>query len=409
MVKDVRRRVVETTLGTVGKSERTHDEELDQALGSFHKSIEELNKTGSSLTQSQISQKQAFNEAAALAAMLYRLWIKHSEVPDTVKEVSMRLNDSWNVIDEVLKPSIDVVALERALKPISQHVATMVPEIEDATKKRDNIVVDYDSYRRRLKAKEAERDAAEAERAKLESEGKPSKSTDAIKAEVAKFTNKVTNAELSLIEQTVALKTKVRDAEQTQKQLLFEAMLVSLVVQEELFTRAALQLRSVIENLPTEFREQANAIREDTLSKIEKAAREKSMVDKLVSVEERKLSFELNANGAGSGNPFAGLPSSAKSDLPAPPILVEPTSHNDDAAPKPKEGGNTDSSTSAVPRVLTVTALYDNVAESEDELSFSAGDVIEVLDLGEDGSGWGRGRLGFNEGLFPLNFVQHNT
>ena len=35
--------------------------------------------------------------------------------------------------------------------------------------------------------------------------------------------------------------------------------------------------------------------------------------------------------------------------------------------------------------------------------------MIEVLDMGEDQSGWGRGRIGFKEGLFPLNFVQPNT
>ena len=402
MVKDVRRRVVETTLGTVGKSERTHDEELDQALAAFHKTIEELNKTGASLTQAQLSQRQAFNEAAALAAMLYRSWIKHSDVPDNVKEVSMRLNDSWNVIDEVLRPSTDVVSLERALKPISQHVSTVVPEVDEAAKQRENTVVDYDSYRRRLKTKETERDAAEAERVRLESEGKPSKSTDAIKAEVTKFMMKVTNAENALSEQTAHLKTKVREAELTHKQLLFEAMLVTLVVQEELFTRSALQLRSVIDSLPPEFREQANAIRQDAFSKVEKAAREKSMVEKLVALEDRRLSL-LGETPGGGGNPFVGVVPSGRNDPPA--SEVDPSKSM--VPSKPSE--ETDGSATDTPRVLTVTALYDNVAESEDELSFSAGDVIEVLDMGEDGSGWGRGRLGFNEGLFPLNFVQHNS
>lgn len=81
---------------------------------------------------------------------------------------------------------------------------------------------------------------------------------------------------------------------------------------------------------------------------------------------------------------------------------------------------------------MFATALYDNEPDEADELAFSAGDKIEVLQ--QDGSGcvcethsivlvrklarltrpvyfafafrWWKGRLRGKEGLFPANFVR---
>lgn len=93
-------------------------------------------------------------------------------------------HESWAVINEVLRPSVEVESLERALKPITAHVSAVVPAVDEKTKQRSATVVDYDSYRRRLKEKEVARDAAEAEKANLDAQGKPFKSTDAIRQEV---------------------------------------------------------------------------------------------------------------------------------------------------------------------------------------------------------------------------------
>ncbi|KAK3520604.1 hypothetical protein QTP70_028617 [Hemibagrus guttatus] len=54
------------------------------------------------------------------------------------------------------------------------------------------------------------------------------------------------------------------------------------------------------------------------------------------------------------------------------------------------------------PSVL-VKALYDFVAEEDDELGFNAGDVIEVLDRSD--ASWWKGRLRGIVGLFPANYT----
>ncbi|KAM9482132.1 GRB2-related adapter protein 2b isoform 1-T2 [Clarias gariepinus] len=53
--------------------------------------------------------------------------------------------------------------------------------------------------------------------------------------------------------------------------------------------------------------------------------------------------------------------------------------------------------------LMKVKALYDFIAEEQDELNFSAGDIIEVLDQGE--SFWWVGRLQGRTGLFPANYI----
>jgi amphiphysin len=56
--------------------------------------------------------------------------------------------------------------------------------------------------------------------------------------------------------------------------------------------------------------------------------------------------------------------------------------------------------------VQLADAAFDYIAQREDELSFKAGDVIEIV---EKQSEWWRGRLYPSKGealLFPSNFVQ---
>ncbi|GAA5944260.1 BAR and SH3 domain-containing protein [Sporobolomyces koalae] len=58
------------------------------------------------------------------------------------------------------------------------------------------------------------------------------------------------------------------------------------------------------------------------------------------------------------------------------------------------------------PAAVYVTALYDYVGQAEGDLSFNAGDKIEVVKKTESDQDWWTGRLNGYEGQFPANYTQ---
>ena len=67
--------------------------------------------------------------------------------------------------------------------------------------------------------------------------------------------------------------------------------------------------------------------------------------------------------------------------------------------PKPKPGRLSQ-------QAETVTALYDYEAQQQGDLSFSAGDVIEIITRTNDQNEWWTGRVSGREGQFPGNYVE---
>ncbi|MBW0539401.1 hypothetical protein O181_079116 [Austropuccinia psidii MF-1] len=57
-------------------------------------------------------------------------------------------------------------------------------------------------------------------------------------------------------------------------------------------------------------------------------------------------------------------------------------------------------------QTIYVTALYDFAAQAEGDLSFSAGDRIELIKRTESEEDWWTGKLNGVEGIFPGNYVQ---
>lgn len=69
--------------------------------------------------------------------------------------------------------------------------------------------------------------------------------------------------------------------------------------------------------------------------------------------------------------------------------------------PKPKP-----SRLSGAPAAETVTALYDYEAQAEGDLSFSTGDVIEIVTRTNNENEWWIGKLNGKQGQFPGNYVR---
>jgi amphiphysin len=70
--------------------------------------------------------------------------------------------------------------------------------------------------------------------------------------------------------------------------------------------------------------------------------------------------------------------------------------------PKPKPGR-----LSALPVAETVTALYDYEAQAEGDLSFSAGDIIEITQRTANENEWWNGKINGKQGQFPGKQSSH--
>ncbi|OCK82582.1 putative BAR adaptor protein RVS167 [Lepidopterella palustris CBS 459.81] len=64
---------------------------------------------------------------------------------------------------------------------------------------------------------------------------------------------------------------------------------------------------------------------------------------------------------------------------------------------------------SGIPAVETVTALYDYEAQAEGDLSFTTGDVIEIISRTQNDNEWWTGRVNGRQGQFPGNYVRLNS
>lgn len=72
--------------------------------------------------------------------------------------------------------------------------------------------------------------------------------------------------------------------------------------------------------------------------------------------------------------------------------------------PKPKP-----SRLSGAPGVETVTALYDYEAQAEGDLSFTAGEVIEIVSRTSNDNEWWIGKIGARQGQFPGEILPQAT
>jgi len=82
-------------------------------------------------------------------------------------------------------------------------------------------------------------------------------------------------------------------------------------------------------------------------------------------------------------------------------------SHGALALGKPKPAPPTKpkpSRLSGVPQTETVTALYDYEAQAPGDLSFSAGETIEIVQRTQNENEWWTGKVGGREGQFPGEF-----
>lgn len=128
---------------------------------------------------------------------------------------------------------------------------------------------------------------------------------------------------------------------------------------------------------------------------------------------------------------YGALPGSAKTSTPNSPAITQHGEEGEANPPPPYSPGAPGSSAmvaaaqkkgpappppkpkpsrlSGAPAVETVTALYDYEAQADGDLSFSTGEVIEIVTRTSNTNEWWTGKIGARQGQFPGNYVQLNS
>jgi len=287
-------------------------------------------------------------------------------------------------------------------------VQQLRPEFESAAKTRAATVVDFDSYKRRLKSLQDKQQLNKQQ-------GKDVGNAAAeMKTEIERFEAKKVAAESSYNDQNTKLKDKINQAKSMHDVLMDDLLITTIVTQAELFARAAQKLQEVVSLLPQDKVIKTKA-QIETMFDPSQRRRPSIMPVKDSTGAGGASAFLFGANGGPSASaapkfeapvqqsvPFSAskAPSAPVAAAPAVSSLSSPVSASNpfgDSEEKPA----TSSPRSA--KAKYVVALYDHVADADDELDFSVGEKVEVLEQGE--GGWWTGRCHGKVGLFPVNYV----
>ena len=246
--------------------------------------IKDMNECGASLNSSLIHQKKMFADANELANSIGRIYENNVKMTDWTN-VSCHLENvdtaeafkiAWANMHNVVRSSAAMTMSEMSLgtdlfvrmhvnpycnsigltlpmiilytiEPLRAAVTRMQPEIEGKCKSRNLKLIDYDSYRRRLRDLGATKDKQASKENPTASD---LKSLDTTVSELARFTAKLDVAEgLYKVENDV-VKDDIIKAKFAHDQLLDMLLVTTIVSQAEIFTRSANELNAIVSTLP---------------------------------------------------------------------------------------------------------------------------------------------------------------
>jgi hypothetical protein len=197
-------------------------------------------------------QKQFFNDATEFSKSVNRI---HSQYEDpefwrgqdtqlASIPAALKYKEKMASIHTVYRSSCALVAVDNALEPVKDAIAKITPEIDYMTKERNTQLIDYDSYRRRVKGLKEKQEG-------FEKNGKANTTAaqDNLQ-EIQKFEAKEKAAKENYEMTNTKTKQEILKAREQHDQLMNDVLVTSVVCQAELFANAARELEEVLALLP---------------------------------------------------------------------------------------------------------------------------------------------------------------
>jgi hypothetical protein len=254
-LKDFRRRSVETALVFVGASERTVDDDLEILHQLFESLINSMNTCSAVLNQSLDSHKSDLFKRAEFSKAVSKIYSTHlgsqvnNQWPDSLctlqsSVLSIKYDECCRTARNIIGASCDSICAEQGLEPFRTAAAIMQPEIEETWRIRSKLVIDFDSYRRRLKTLETKKTSVEAtakEKVLLE-----------LNTEIARYTAKVSSAEQAYTESNKKTKEDIIASRVSHDELLDSLLVTSIICQAELHARIGKELEQLLQLCPSQ-------------------------------------------------------------------------------------------------------------------------------------------------------------
>lgn len=458
-LKDFKRRSVQTLLESVGNAEITVDEEYDVHVKKFHIMLQQMTECNTLLNNFVQHQNTTFSDAQEVAKALSRIYEanahmqSHAAWPNVTnqlqfKEMADANKVKWELLQDTYRSSVQAVLVEQAQERLKTTVSTVGPEIDAECKVRNAHLVDFDSYRRRIKAISQKQDSL-VQGGKAEKDGVQTPAMVEMVKEKEKIQHKLDTSEELYNHHNMKSKQDIIDAKRNHDEVVDSVFVTTLVCQAELFMQVAEQMQEVVASLPNQEmvaqvqRRIADFVQQGGVKATPKkdgfkfgfgGAKPKTKAEGQDGTEETDdapLPSPTNTSHATAPPTPSETPSPdhlpvAQQVPPQPPhgfsdnpfgstsgdteqneTVNTPTGGGEPPTPPPSSGANAQPpppASNAGPDVLLVEALYDHTADDEDELNFKVGDMVEVLEM-PDG-GWWKGRCHGEEGLFPVNYVK---
>lgn len=309
-----------------------------------------------------------------------------------------------NIVNELkasLQPELEMIEA-RVVKP-ADELGEIIKVVRKTTTKRDHKQLDYDRHRATLK--------------KLQD--KPDKSLKDEKA-LYKAENDMENATQEYDHFNDLLKDELPQLFRLEKEFILPLFQSFYYMQLNVFYTLHEKMQSIdigyfnlTLGIEEAFEEKRGEIQQQCESLAIVKFKSTGGPRKPMSKYGSRLAIENGKTGSGSSSPTRRLTYHADDN--PPPAYAEGESSDlgrsastgaswqaaakGKAAPpppKPKPGR-----LSAAPVGETVTALYDYEAQAEGDLSFSAGDMIEIVSRTDNENEWWIGKVGIKQGQFP--------
>lgn len=197
----------------------------------FIQYADELNTIGSNLSRYLQLIRDHFDCSVRLAGDVHLIYDGNTDSVEEHTVAAQAFGNKWNIINQVIRASIDVLCLTKALKPLSNALSLMLPDVQASMKARQDKRPELEACKRHMKSLEDKRDVALERKHSALASGRTAVSTDELVEACHRYEGTLREAEDEFAKVNQVALTDIQDANTKCIQLSDDFFLATVVAQ----------------------------------------------------------------------------------------------------------------------------------------------------------------------------------